>query len=264
MKKYSAGILLPLCSALLFSACQKEAFQSSVENSALPSQNSKAKIFYGSRYNLGNGEVRSFLSVSDNNKPLEVGVIMSSRSMLGLPEQKSSTMLDIPQNVKSLTAFDHILIDWNPMGRELDPVYGIPHFNFYFYMIGMSQVASIVPGAAMEKLPPPGFVPDNYLPTTGGVTGKGKRWLNINAPELKGLAFTKTFNYGSYNGNLIFYEPIITRATLLEGKDCTLPFGVPTLFSPINKWYPTEFGYKTDSKTGDITVSLSGFVWRGE
>jgi hypothetical protein len=115
----------------------------------------------------------------------------------------------------------------------------------------------------MEKLPPAGYMPDTYFPTPGGVPGMGKHWLDMNAPELRGIPFTKTFIYGSYDGKVIFYEPMITRATLMEGKDCTLPFGVPTMFSPTNKWYPTHYNIRTDSKTGEIIVSLSEFVWRG-
>jgi hypothetical protein len=266
MKKNPSGILLPLlCSALFFSACQKEnAPQPMVESSAMASQDSKANTFYGPQSQLGDGKIRSFFTVTHDNKPLEFGVIMTSKSMHGLPEQMSATMLQIHQKAKPLTAFDHVMVDWNPMGHEPDPVYGIPHFDFHFYMIGMGQVASIVPGDAMEKLPPAGHMPDTYFPTPGGVPGMGKHWLDVNAPELRGIPFTKTFIYGSYNGKVIFYEPMITRAILMEGKDCTLPFGVPTLFSPTNKWYPTQYGYKTDSKTGEITVSLSGFVWRGQ
>jgi hypothetical protein len=265
MKKNPSGFLLPLlCSALIFSACQKENLpQPTVEASAVANQDAKANTFYGPQSQLGNGQVRTFFTLTHDNKPLEFGVIMTSKSMYGLPEQMSASMLAIHQKAKPLTAFDHVMVDWNPMGHEPEPVYGIPHFDFHFYMISMGQVSTIVPGAAMEKLPPPGYMPDTYFPTPGGVPGMGKHWLDMNAPELKGIPFTKTFIYGSYDGKVIFYEPMITRETLMSGKDCTLPFGVPAMFSPTNKWYPTQYSIKTDNKTGDITVSLSGFVWRG-
>jgi len=266
MKRFMLGYLLPcMVFTLLFSSCQKEE-QSlpTVESdaSARASQDSKSNTFYGPQLQLGNGQIRSFFTVTHEDKPLEFGVIMTSKSMQGLPSEMGASILQIHQKAKPLTPFDHVMIDWNPTGHEPNPLYGVPHFDFHFYMIGMDQVMNIMPGPKMEILPPPGYMPDTYFPTPGGVPMMGKHWLDSNAPELQGIPFTKTFIYGSYDGKVIFYEPMITRATLMEGKDCTLPFGVPAMFSPVNKWYPTKYNIRTDSKTGDITVSLSDFVWR--
>jgi hypothetical protein len=266
MKKFPSGFLMRfIIAALLFSSCQKEGQDLPTlesDASAKVSSDGKSNTFYGPQVQLGNGKLRSFYTQTHEGTPLEIGVIMTSKSLYGLPEEMNMSMLEIHQKARSATPFDHIMVDWNPMGHEPDPLYGVPHFDFHFYMIGMGEVTSIMPGPKMEKLPPPGYMPESYFPTPGGVPMMGKHWLDVNAPELNGKPFTKTFIYGSYDGKVIFYEPMITKAILMEGKDCTIPFGVPTLFSPWDKWYPTKYSYKTDSKTGDIRVSLSDFVWR--
>jgi hypothetical protein len=70
----------------------------------------------------------------------------------------------------------------------------------------------------MEKLPPAGYLPANYFPTPGGIPRIGKYWLVENAPELRGIPFTKTSLYGSYNGKVMFYEPMITCEFLFTGR----------------------------------------------
>jgi hypothetical protein len=266
MKKFPSGFLMRfIVVAVLFSSCRKE--EQGLPNlesdaSAKVSSDGKSNTFYGPQMQLGDGKVRSFYTQTHEGTPLEIGVVMTARSMHGLPEEMGMHMLEFHQKAKSATPFDHVMLDWNPMGHEPAPLYGVPHFDFHFYMISMGEVANIMPGPKMEQLPAPGYMPNTYFPTPGGVPMMGKHWLDMNAPELRGIPFTKTFIFGSYDGKVIFYEPMITRATLMEGKDCTLPFGVPTLFSPTNKWYPTHYNIKTDSKTGDIRVSLSDFVWR--
>jgi hypothetical protein len=267
MKKIPSGyLMLPIITALLFSSCQKEeanlpALKS--DANAKASQDSKSNTFYGPQVQLGDGQIRSFFTVTHEGKPLELGVTITVRSMNSLPHETSANIMDIHQKAKDYTAFDHLLVDWNPGGHDPLPLYGAPHFDFHFYMIPKGVVATIMPGDKMEQLPPPGYMPGTYFPTPGGVPMMGKHWLDVNAPEVNGMPFTKTFIYGSYDGKVIFYEPMITRSTLMEGKDYTLPFGVPALFSPGNTWYPTRYNIKTNSKTGDISVSLSDFVWRG-
>ena len=53
----------------------------------------------------------------------------------------------------------------------------------------------------------------------------GLHWLDIASPELNGAEFRYTLFYGSWDGRIIFDEPMITKA-LLESRetvDVTLP-----------------------------------------
>jgi hypothetical protein len=53
----------------------------------------------------------------------------------------------------------------------------------------------------------------------------GLHWLDVAAPELHGAEFRYTLFYGSWNGRIIFDEPMITKAVLesRETVDVTLP-----------------------------------------
>jgi hypothetical protein len=265
MGKLTYSLAMLSLSVLLFSSCQKEGVTDQLPEAdaqAKANSSSKANTYYGPQTQMGDGKARSFITISHEGHPIEYGVAMTKGAMEGLPSMSSSYMLKIHQKAMDVTPFEFIMVDWNPAGHEPDFLYQAPHFDFHFYMIPMEERSTIVPGANMEKLPPPGYMPANYFPTPGGVPGMGKHWLDENAPELKGLSFTKTFIYGSYNAKVIFYEPMITREFLLSEKMCTIPFGTPQLFSPNNTWYPSEYKIHRDGKTGEILVSLGAFSWR--
>jgi hypothetical protein len=53
----------------------------------------------------------------------------------------------------------------------------------------------------------------------------GLHWLDVAAPELHGAEFRYTLFYGSWNGRIIFDEPMITKSVLesRESVDVTLP-----------------------------------------
>ncbi len=44
----------------------------------------------------------------------------------------------------------------------------------------------------------------------GGVPQMGAHWVDVTSPELNGSTFAQTFIYGSYDGQVNFYEPMIT------------------------------------------------------
>ncbi len=254
---------LGLSSLLVFSSCQKEEVGSQPpEANAQARANATSNTFYGPQTNMGNGKIRSLITISHEGHPIEYGVAMTKEAMEGLPATPSSFMMKIHQKATDATPFEFIMVDWNPQGHEPDFLYHAPHFDFHFFMIGMEEKSAITPGANMEKLPPAGYMPANYFPTPGGVPRMGKYWLDENAPELRGISFTKTFMYGSYNGKVVFYEPMITREFLLSEKICTTPFSTPQRFSPNNTWYPSEYKIYRDEKTGEIIVSLAAFTWR--
>jgi hypothetical protein len=47
----------------------------------------------------------------------------------------------------------------------------------------------------------------------------GAHWADLLSPEFSGSPFTKTFILGTYDGKVIFWEPMITRAYLLTQPD---------------------------------------------
>src|SRR4051812_15439393 len=91
--------------------------------------------YYGSVQALGNGTIRSFVVIDKNGKPQTIGLKFTEAALLGLPADSTSehdTPVELPSQA-TITGFDHIEIDWNPVGHDPKPIFGLPHFDFHFY-----------------------------------------------------------------------------------------------------------------------------------
>lgn len=185
-------------------------------------------------------------------------------------------VLDFPQGVPN-NPFQHFVLNWNPDGHNPPGVYDLPHFDFHFYLISNEERTAIlappsfedacwvsntpdasvcglgpIPGChpvpltcdlyskAVQALPeeqsPPG-----YLSVGAVEPAMGNHLLNPTSPELQGEVFTKTWIYGAFSGNVIFFEPMITKAVFDEAKKrISVTFPTPDVFSEPG-WYPTQY-----------------------
>jgi hypothetical protein len=86
----------------------------------------------------------------------------------------------------------------------------------------------------------------------------GNHLLDSRSPELKdSLPFTSTFIYGAYDGELTFWEPMITIDFLRNTRDACLEIAQPQAFRQAG-YYPTQYCVRQD-QSGQRTVSLEGF-----
>jgi len=229
-------------------------------------------VYRGPIVKMGNGEVRSFFTVGPNGVPLKIGFEMNDAALEGLSTDAMDFMhnsfaLSIPQKAKDMTAFNHLTVDWNPHGHEPEHVYDKPHFDFHFYKITPAERMAIPPyspetAALFDNYPPAGFVPTTFVPTPGGVPQMGKHWGDTEGDEANGLPFTKTFIYGTYNGTVNFYEPMVTMEHMKSGVESSTAFAQPLYFAPDSTYYPTKYEITRDSVKKLHTVALTDFVWR--
>jgi len=266
MKKLSTAIVLPFIAGIVFfSSCQKDEFRDPSIEAARANQDDKSNTFYGPQEHLGNGKARSFFTMTHENRPLELGIIFTQSSMDGLSNdamdhEGNTTHLRLHQKASQVTPFTFIMVNWNPAGHP-PAFYGAPHFDIHYYLnMSMEEQMMVAIGPSMFQFPAPGNIPAVYVPGAP-VPMMGQHWSDPTSPEFLGQPFTKTFIYGSYAGEVIFYEPMITRSYLLSGVSSTTAFPVPTVFTPNQTWYPTSYKVYTDN-AGNIIVSLSDFVWR--
>jgi hypothetical protein len=119
--------------------------------------------------------------------------------------------------------------------------------------------------AAFDNNPPAGYLPASYIAPPGGEEPQmGKHWVDATAPELPwngGAKFTKTFIYGSYNGQVNFIEPMVTLELINSGVASSTPIPQPELFKE-KKYYPTVYNIYRNNGNQTILVSLSHFVLR--
>jgi hypothetical protein len=228
-------------------------------------------VYRGPIVEMGDGSVRSFFTVSPTGVPLKIGIEMTDAALDGLPDDPmdfahNTFVLSIPQKAKDMTAFNHIVVDWNPEGHPPN-VFAEPHFDFHFYKISNAKRLAIAPygdetAALYDNLPPAGFMPSTFVPTPEGVPQMGKHWIDTEAPENNGGTFTKTFIYGSYNGEVNFYEPMVTHGLLKSGVESSTAFAQPEHFAPDSTYYPTKYEITMDSQKRTHTLALTDFVWR--
>lgn len=268
MKKKTLWVLL---SAGLIISCQREnvdlnppgpASTNSTNTSASPGE--QVNIFKGPMVNVGNGKVRSWIKVNHLDQPLELGIEMTSTALTGLPEHHDESLPHPRWNVplhakaKELTPYDHLELNWNPNGHP-PAIFSVPHFDVHFYTITLEEQMAIppyTPGSAFDILPPPAYRPAGYVTNPGeGVAQMGKHWI---APPIL-PPFTKVMIWGSYDGEMIFVEPMVALSYLESGASSSQVFGQPQMFpKPGN--YPTTYNiYKAEDKH---YISLSQFVPR--
>jgi len=232
-------------------------------------------IAYGDPVVVGNGTVRSYITYT-GGEAVEVGVAMSAGVMQGLPAATSGDhaeghldmhefVLDLPAG--NPTPFKHVGFNWNPGGHEPPGIYDLPHFDFHFYTIPLADRMAIVPSdsgfnAKAANYPAPAFIPAGYVaPAPMGIPQLGVHWIDPTSPELNGKAFTRTFIYGSWNGKVIFAEPMITKAFLESRPDVTTPIAVAQHYSPAGR-YPTAYAVRWNERAAQYEVALTGLSAR--
>ena len=237
---------------------------------------------YGTPVKLGDGNARVYVVVDakNNQAPLELGIALSEKSLEGLPtEGMGMYLLPLPKFAPE--PYKLVELDWNSHGHEPEGVYTFPHFDFHFYTITRAQRDAIVPTdpnytTEANNLPTDGYVPPAYAPLGApgdnnmahfAVPMMGLHWEDLLSPELQGLLghpenyrkFDKTFIYGSWNGQFIFYEPMITLEYLQTKPDVTSPVRTPQLY-PQAGYFPTSYRVTYDAQAKEYHVALTGLV----
>lgn len=257
------------CSALsVLTGCRAESARSDT-----PVPASASDMVVGPSQGLGNGNARTYVTLDGDGRPTEVGVRLSSTALEGLPQSGTMLMLDLPDQAAT-TAFDHVMLNWNPQGHDPVELFGKPHFDVHFDMVDMATMHAIDPNdpdyaAKAEHLPEAKYVPQDYavapdVPVAAqAVPGMGVHWFDASDTSL--VPGTYDFQHillnGSWDGRHTFYEPMVTTEFLMSGPDMEQPLKQPQAFQK-TAYYPTTYAIDVDEQTGDHVVSLGGMTAR--
>ncbi len=260
MKKIT---VLALAALFVLVACDKE------------DQEKRGGFYKGPLQNFQHGKAWTWMETDRNDKPVRLAIAIDEAAMNSLDPgtgggghtHTNGASLAFHPKVSAITPFQHALLDWNPNGHEPAGIYDLPHFDFHFYMSSEAERLAIplydVDSTGFLNLPGAGYMPsvlpNLYVPIPGGVPQMGTHWVDVSTPELDGALFTQTFLYGSYNGNVTFYEPMITRQFLEDNDFFQRNIPVPAKFKQAG-YYPTKM--KIDKSGGVTSIILEGFVYR--
>jgi hypothetical protein len=201
-----------------------------------------------------------------NGSPTDLGVAFTETVMASLPTASTEFVFELPPEA-GMTSFKHAVLNWQHAGHPPAGIYTVPHFDVHFYMITLAERLAIVPGTPTidEKLalrPAAEFVPAGYAVGMPGAQ-MGLHWNDPEAPERKGELFTKTFLYGSYDGNITFVEPMVTVAYLAtKPAEVITPVKLPARFATPG-YHATSYTAGFDATTREYRLSLSGLVLHG-
>ncbi|SER16816.1 hypothetical protein [Natrinema salaciae] len=185
---------------------------------------------------LGDGEVRTFTTVTPSDEPRYHGVVLERDALTGLPSASAlraraergepgdkygpdgaaveihhawSQEFFVPFPETSATPFTFLGLTWNPTGHPPPGIYDRPHVDVHFHMLAAETVDAIEGlHPATYSIPNP-RLPEGYTrvpePTLDDdaavVTDMGEHLIDPGASEFSGGQFTHTLIWGAYDTN---------------------------------------------------------------
>ncbi len=236
-----------------------------LENPLNPGELEPAAWLEGEAQPLGDGTVRAYVALDDQEIPQEVGVILTAAALNNLPHDELEVVVPLPPQVAT-TAIDHIAVDWRPHGHHPEPIYGSSHFDIHAYVISPQQRDAITAqGADLEKAyktPADDLIPVGYVPAPDSAEPRmGVHWINLAAEEFQGdpHGFSHTMIYGFYDGVMAFIEPMVDLDLLKSQATVEEAFARPQRYSQPGL-YPTRYRITYHPETQEHRIALLGFV----
>lgn len=220
------------------------------------------KWVFGSAKIVGNGKASSFVKLNSAGNPLAMGFVFNEKCLTGLPPGKFDTAAAVYLQMPSEnpTGINHLEMDWNPQGHDPKPIYGVPHFDFHFYLCDDQMLNTVMAGADKVPVDPKYTVPD-YISTVMTIPHMGTHWVDSKSPELNGKPFTATYIYGYYKGDMKFVEPMIALSFLQSKKPFHLNIKQPKQFQH-HAWYPRQMRLEYNATSHNYFLTLYDLVKR--
>jgi hypothetical protein len=247
---------------------------------------------------LGHGTASTYADIDDGGRPVAIGITLSEQGLDGLPAgsdmhhcidrghdgtagpstkcaQTVEHVLALPDAVarRADMPFKWVLLNWNHRGHIPPGIYDRPHFDVHFMVAPVADVFAIEAGAcgpesvrcdqfAIGKKPVPvGYVHPDFKDVDAVVPAMGNHLIDLAGDEFHGRPFTRSFIYGVYDGRVIFYEQMVTRAYLLSRPDDCAPIKLPQVYA-VAGYYPTLTCTRHDPRAGTYSISMEKFVLR--
>jgi len=249
-----SGFCLSLLTGVILcsSSCIKELNPKDILNDL-----QKSKTFKGPEVGVGQGFARSFITLSHNGVPQELGIVFTDEALSGLPAVNKPYVLELHKEALDATPFTHVALGWSANGHPLPGSSIGPHFDVRFFMLTLAERLAIPapPAPPFFILPPNGYMPADYF-SDAPIPQLGMHWTDKSFDN----PVKHEMILGSYNGMFAFISPIVLLTELQARQSHSIPFSQPQLFAK-HGYYPTRYKIYADEKQRHY-VTLSAFVWR--
>lgn len=247
------------------------------------------------RTSLGEGYVSSFAEVNACGQPTAIGVAITQAAVDTLPTERNDGQLCWDLNGDGLqdrntecgwghgrvlylprlnnVPFTYILFNWATFGHGPVHVFDKPHFDVHIYVNDNLERLAIRPGPCpsfincddKEKALKP--LPENFFPTGfeyqigGAAQGyMGNHIVDLDDPVHSGGPLTHLFAYGSYDGHLTFWEPLVTASFLQTQPNECREVAQPPEFEKAG-FYPLKFCTRYRPLRRDYVITIEDFVF---
>jgi len=260
----------------------------------------EARVLDGPTAVVGNGTARLFVERGSDGKPSAIGIALSEGALAGLSTHMNSTSrcfdkngdgtlahgeclgddqvnLELPAGTEKLgLPFRWAMVNWNPEGhmQPAPPVWSAPHFDFHFYIADQAVIEGIRPGPCAELIDcqdsarasrplAATHLPAGYIDVGAAVQSMGNHLVDSQDPELAdpSLGFSRTFIYGTYDGQLAFLEPMVSIAYMSRLRSECTSLRTPEAVA-VAGYYPTTYCVRYDAASATHRVTLEGLVYR--
>lgn len=257
-----------------------------------------ASVMEGPAAQQGEGAVAAFAEMEADGSPRAIGVRFGDGALEGLPSARNNTSrcfdvdgdgqitahecegdyelrLVLPEEIAGRPdiPFSWVMLNWNPEGHAPE-AWHHPHFDVHFYIMPQAELDQIAVGqcgifvdcAAFERarMPVPArYVHADHVSVDAVVGLMGNHLIDSTAPELNDSAhrFTHSWIFGAYDGEIIFYEVMLTHEHMLSAQSGCYPIKQPEAWQTAG-WYPTSYCIRHDAAGNVHTVSMEDFVLR--
>jgi hypothetical protein len=206
---------------------------------------------------------------------LEVGVTVPIGSIENAPADTTMVWppvpvatLDIPEVARQKSGMTNVTVFWEPHGHPT-PAFLTPHFDFHFNGISSAELAAIdCKDLTKPASLPAGYaLPDFALPPDMTKMMGVSTMVGLCVPKMGMHAiptvdverkdpFTGSLIVGYNIGKPIFFEPMISKALLMQKQSFDLPIAaVPGLIGA----QPSKFHAEYDAQKQEYRLIFSGF-----
>jgi hypothetical protein len=244
---------------------------------------------------LGRGTVTSYAEFDARGAPAAIGVAFSASALDGLPagsdnhhcaerpkdgaakmcQHTFENVIPLPDAAarRADIPFKWVLLNWNPVGHIPPGIYDVPHFDIHFEMAPIAEIFAIQAGPCGpefvrcdqfeigRKPVPANYMHADFRNVDAVVPAMGNHLVDLTGPEFNKQPFTRSWIYGVYDGKVIFYEEMVTRAHILAKPNACMPIKQPKAVA-VAGYYPTVSCIRHSAASGEYTVSMEQFTLR--
>lgn len=182
-----------------------------------------------------------------------IGATVPLRTIEGAPMDSpmvfppvANAVLALPAEVAAATGFNHLQVGWELHGHP-PGTFMTPHWDFHFYTTPPEAAAAIdCSNVTKPAAGPAGYtLPDIEIPGMGTLVGLCVPQMGMHAMATHEAEaadpFAASMIVGYYGGDLIFLEPMITKAKLMAAAtfDMVVPPAPPG--TPASVRWPKTF-----------------------